>query len=80
MMVAASIAHSGWVTYIAPAFHLFYYTILAYFYIFLFSDLHVFISDHRYQKCVYTYRILPSEDKKLSVQVGEQLNLRNHSP
>lgn len=30
-----------------------------------------FISDRRYQNCVYTYRILPSEDKKLSVQVGE---------
>lgn len=29
------------------------------------------ISDHRYQNCVYTYRILPSEDMKLSVQVGE---------
>lgn len=37
MMVAASIAHSGLVTYIALAFHVFYYTILAYFYIFLFQ-------------------------------------------
>lgn len=26
--------------------------------------------NHRYQNCVYTYRILPNEDKKLSVQVG----------
>lgn len=31
--------------------------------------LHV-IADHRYQNCVYTYRILPNEDKQLSVQVG----------
>lgn len=28
--------------------------------------------NHRYQNCVYTYRILPNEDKKLSVQVGWQ--------
>lgn len=36
------------------------------------GDICVFMSDHRYQKCVYTYRILPSEDMKLSVQVGER--------
>lgn len=31
-----------------------------------------FIADHRYQNCVYTYRILPNEDKQLSVQVGRR--------
>lgn len=30
----------------------------------------VFYFNNRYQNCVYTYRILPNEDKKLSVQVG----------
>lgn len=32
---------------------------------------------HRYQNCVYTYRILPNEDKKLSVQVGSQFDTRS---
>lgn len=36
------------------------------------SDICVLVSDHRYQNCVYTYRILPSEDMKLSVQVGQR--------
>ncbi|MEQ2314196.1 Phosphatidylinositol 3,4,5-trisphosphate 5-phosphatase 1 [Ameca splendens] len=31
-----------------------------------------------YQNCVYTYRILPNEDKKLSVQVEQNPNL--HGP
>lgn len=29
---------------------------------------------HRFQNCVYTYRILPNEDKKLSVQVAWQFD------
>lgn len=29
----------------------------------------------RFQNCVYTYRILPNEDKKLSVQVKNFPNL-----
>lgn len=34
------------------------------------SDVSVCVSlHHRHQKLVYTYRILPNEDKKLSVQV-----------
>lgn len=31
-------------------------------------------SSHRFQNCVYTYRILPNEDKKLSVQVAWQFD------
>lgn len=42
------------------------------------SDTHLHYFDCRFQNCVYTYRILPNEDKKLSVQVGWQLDTSQH--
>ena len=43
--------------------------------IFLLHTFAFYDFNRRYQNCVYTYRILPNEDKQLSVQVGSQFDV-----
>lgn len=73
MIMVASSAQSGWVTHIATASTVVFYCMKVSTLLLLWKLNTCLYFDRRYQKCVYTYRILPSEDKKLSVQVCEQL-------